>query len=63
MSTLNGGRIGIASQALGIAAGAYDLALQSALRLVRADPLREEAHRALMRLYYLLGREADALAG
>lgn len=40
---------------------AHDQALQSALRLVRADPLREEAHRALMRLYYLLGREADAL--
>jgi len=28
MSTLNGGRIGIASQALGIAAGAYELSLQ-----------------------------------
>ena len=28
MSTLNGGRIGIASQALGIAAGAYELALE-----------------------------------
>ncbi|MEL6534451.1 MAG: acyl-CoA dehydrogenase family protein, partial [Bacteroidota bacterium] len=28
MSTLSGGRIGIASQALGIAAGAYELALQ-----------------------------------
>lgn len=28
MSTLNGGRIGIASQALGIAAGAYELALK-----------------------------------
>src|SRR5690606_5793592 len=27
MSTLNGGRIGIASQALGIASGAYELAL------------------------------------
>src|SRR5215211_4701565 len=40
---------------------AYDLALQSALRLVQADPLREEAHRALMRLYYLLGRTDDAL--
>jgi DNA-binding SARP family transcriptional activator/DNA-binding transcriptional ArsR family regulator len=39
----------------------YDLALQSALRLVQADPLREEAHRALMRLYYLLGRTDDAL--
>src|SRR5262245_26952778 len=40
---------------------AYAAALQTALRLVRADPLREEAHRDLMRLYYLLGREADAL--
>src|SRR5262245_61568825 len=40
---------------------AYAAALQIALRLVRADPLREEAHRDLMRLYYLLGREADAL--
>ncbi|MEO7911267.1 MAG: BTAD domain-containing putative transcriptional regulator, partial [Roseiflexaceae bacterium] len=40
---------------------AYDLALQSALRLVQADPLREEAHRALMRLYHLLGRTDDAL--
>ena len=28
MNTLNGGRIGIASQALGIANGAYELALQ-----------------------------------
>ena len=28
MSTLNGGRIGIAAQALGIASGAYELALQ-----------------------------------
>src|SRR4051794_27230288 len=43
------------------AGGAYDLALQSALRLVRADPLREEAHRALMQLYHLLGRTDDAL--
>jgi DNA-binding SARP family transcriptional activator len=39
----------------------YAAALQTALRLVRADPLREEAHRELMRLYYLLGRESDAL--
>lgn len=30
MTTLNGGRIGIAAQALGIAAGAYELALQYA---------------------------------
>jgi DNA-binding SARP family transcriptional activator len=44
-----------------MAAQAYDAALQTALRLVHADPLREEAHRDLMRLYYLLGREADAL--
>jgi DNA-binding SARP family transcriptional activator len=42
-------------------AQAYAAALQTALRLVRADPLREEGHRDLMRLYYLLGREADAL--
>jgi DNA-binding SARP family transcriptional activator len=41
--------------------GAYDLALQSALRLTRADPLREETHRALMRIYHLLGRTDDAL--
>ncbi len=40
---------------------ALDAAVQMALRLVYADPLREDAHRALMRLYYLLGREADAL--
>jgi predicted ATPase/DNA-binding SARP family transcriptional activator len=44
-----------------MATQAYDAGLQTALRLVRADPLREEAHRDLMRLYYLLGREADAL--
>ena len=31
MTTLNGGRIGIAAQALGIAAGAYELALKYAL--------------------------------
>jgi DNA-binding SARP family transcriptional activator len=43
------------------AAGAHDAALQSALRLVQADPLREDGHRALMRLYYLLGRPSDAL--
>jgi DNA-binding SARP family transcriptional activator len=43
------------------ARGAYDVALQSALRLAQADPLREEAHRALMRLYHLLGRTDDAM--
>ena len=30
MAVLNGGRIGIASQALGIASGAYELALKYA---------------------------------
>ncbi len=44
-----------------MAVQAHDAALQTALRLVHADPLREEAHRDLMRLYYLLGRAADAL--
>jgi DNA-binding SARP family transcriptional activator len=44
-----------------LATRAHDAGLQIALQLVRADPLREEAHRDLMRLYYLLGREADAL--
>jgi len=44
-----------------LAKQAYDLALQSALRLVQVDPLREEGHRALMRLYHLLGRTDDAL--
>ena len=43
------------------AQGAHDAAVQSALRLVQADPLREDGHRALMRLYYLLGRTSDAL--
>jgi DNA-binding SARP family transcriptional activator len=43
------------------ARGAHDLALESALRLARADPLREETHRSLMRLYHLLGRTDDAL--
>src|SRR5262245_30112496 len=43
------------------ARGAYDQALLCALRLIAADPLREEAHRALMRLYHLLNRTEDAL--
>ncbi|HSZ24861.1 MAG TPA: acyl-CoA dehydrogenase [Cytophagaceae bacterium] len=42
MQTLNGGRIGIASQALGIAAGAYELALQySSERKAFGKPLSE----------------------
>ncbi|MGC9358181.1 MAG: ATP-binding protein, partial [Anaerolineae bacterium] len=41
--------------------GAYDEALIVASRLVTADPLRESAHRELMRLYHLLGRPRAAL--
>src|SRR5688572_4380715 len=42
MTTLNGGRIGIASQALGIAAGAYELALKySRERKAFGKPLSE----------------------
>lgn len=39
----------------------YNQALQTTLRLVQADPLVETTHRELMRLYYLLGRGADAI--
>ncbi|GAB3180450.1 acyl-CoA dehydrogenase family protein [Telluribacter humicola] len=46
MSTLNGGRIGIAAQALGIAAGAYELALAYSLqRKTFAKPIFE--HQAI----------------
>jgi alkylation response protein AidB-like acyl-CoA dehydrogenase len=46
MSTLNGGRIGIAAQALGIAAGAYELALKYAKeRKAFGKPLSE--HQAI----------------
>lgn len=41
--------------------GEYEPALQAALLLLEHDPLREETHREIIRLYYLLGREADAL--
>jgi len=41
--------------------GGYNKALLCALRLVDADPLREAAHRELMRLYYLLERPRAAL--
>lgn len=41
--------------------GEYNLALTCALRLVAADPLREETHCELMRLYHLLGRPRAAL--
>lgn len=39
----------------------YQAALHIALRLSHADPLHEETHRSILRLYYLLGREAEAL--
>jgi predicted ATPase/DNA-binding SARP family transcriptional activator len=41
--------------------GAGELALDYAHRAVAADPIREEAHRELMRLYAASGRPADAL--
>src|SRR5262245_24791944 len=42
-------------------AGAFDEAVQTALRLVALDPLQEPVHRALMRLYTQLGRRGAAL--
>ncbi len=41
--------------------GSYEIALNAAQRLVAADPLRESAHREVMRLYHLLGRPRAAL--
>jgi DNA-binding SARP family transcriptional activator len=41
--------------------GAYDDALTYARRLTSQDPLREDAHREVMRLLTLLGRTSDAL--
>ena len=41
--------------------GEFEQALTSARRLAAADPLRESAHRELMRLYHLLGRDCAAL--
>ncbi len=41
--------------------GDYQEALTYAQRLAAADPLREAAHRDLMRLYHLLGRTRAAL--
>jgi DNA-binding SARP family transcriptional activator len=43
------------------AQGAYDDALTYARRLTNQDPLREDAHREVMRLSTLLGRTSDAL--
>ena len=42
-------------------AGDTGAAIETARRLVALDPLREEAHRALMRLYVQTGRRAQAL--
>ncbi len=39
----------------------FDQAIDYAWRAIRADPLREEAHRNLMRLYVAIGRPAAAL--
>jgi DNA-binding SARP family transcriptional activator/predicted ATPase len=41
--------------------GATEAALQTALRLLALDPLQEPVHRAVMRLYFQLGRRASAL--
>jgi DNA-binding SARP family transcriptional activator len=35
--------------------------LETGLRLLRHDPLREDIHRAMMRLYHVTGRRAQAL--
>lgn len=42
--------------------GDYARALNVARRLVAVEPLHEAAHRELMRLYHLLGRDAEAVA-
>jgi DNA-binding SARP family transcriptional activator len=38
-----------------------DVAIKTALRLLELDPVREETHRSLMRLYMLKGERAQAL--
>jgi DNA-binding SARP family transcriptional activator/Tfp pilus assembly protein PilF len=43
------------------ARGEYERALLYAHRLASEDPWREEAHREIMRLCHLLGRDAEAL--
>ena len=42
-------------------AGETDIAIQTAQRLLTLDPLHEEAHRMLMRLYVNVGRRSAAL--
>jgi predicted ATPase/DNA-binding SARP family transcriptional activator len=39
----------------------YDIAIEYARRAIQTDPLREESHRTLMRLYALIGRPTAAL--
>lgn len=59
MSTLNGGRIGIAAQALGIASGAYDLALQySKERKTFGKPIAE--HQAIQFKLAEMATQIDA---
>src|SRR5213593_169780 len=41
--------------------GSPELAIQTAVRLLALDPLREETHRTLMRLYARQGRLGDSL--
>ncbi len=43
-------------------AGDYTTALDIARRLIAAEPFHEAAHRELMRLYHLLGRDAEAIS-
>ena len=38
-----------------------DAAIETGRRLAGLDPLREDAHRSLMRIYHRVGRRADAL--
>lgn len=45
-----------------LATGAYSLGIHHARRLLRIDPLSEETHRKLMRLYALSGRRSRAVA-
>jgi len=45
-----------------LATGDYETGIRYARRLVRVDPLSEEAHRKLIRLYALSGRRGRALA-
>jgi DNA-binding SARP family transcriptional activator len=44
-----------------VKAGSLESAIQTAIRLLAIDPLREETHRTLMRLYARQGRLGEAL--